>query len=441
MKRMLLLVLIIVLSFSSLAACSNSASETSAKKESTNAASPETSTKKPVEIQFLHIHGGSQGEAVKRLVEEFNKKQDAVHVTPVYVEGSYEGILEKLQALAATKQLPEVTQAGFSYTNYMVANMPLVPVQKFIDEEKMDLSDFFPKMLELGKGMDGKIYGLPYAVSTPVVYYNKQMFKEAGLDPENPPKTFDELREAAKKLTKGDRMGVYFNYGITGNWMFQAMTETLGGHMVANDQKSVAFDQEPGIKALQYWVDLVNTDKTMPLIDDKQATQSFTSGKLGIYVNTTASLRGLQKDSKFDIGTAAFPVDGVHPRMVPAGGNNVFVIKSTPEKEKAAWEFIKFATSPEGTAITAEGMGYMASRKSAVERDDLLGKYLKQENPAAYTTYRQVDDMVQWNNFPGKGGTRIFKIVQDNIQAALTKQKTAEQAVKDAAAEANQLIK
>ncbi|MEW9670595.1 ABC transporter substrate-binding protein [Ammoniphilus sp. 3BR4] len=436
LKSMLSKLLILSISLTSIVGCSQSANETSA----SSASSTSSESGQPVEIKFLHIHGGSAEDTVQRVVDEFHKKQDKVRVTPVFVEGSYEGILEKMQALAATKQLPEVAQAGFSYTNYMIDNMPLVPVQKYIDEEKMDLSDFFPKMLELGKGKDGQIYGLPYAVSTPVVYYNKNLFKQAGLDPENPPKTFDEWREAAKKLTSGEQKGIFFNYSITGNWMFQAMTETLGGQMVSDDEKSVAFDQEPGIKSLQYWVDLVNTDKTMPNIDNTQAVQSFTSGKLAVYVNTTASLRSLQAESKFGVGTAPFPVDGVHPRRVPAGGNNVFILKSSPEKEQAAWEFIKFATSAEGTAITAEGMGYMASRKSAVEREDLLGKYLK-ENPAAYTTYTQVDDMVQWNNFPGKGGTRIFKIVQDNIQAALTGQKTAEQAIKDAANEANRLIK
>jgi multiple sugar transport system substrate-binding protein len=294
-------------------------------------------------------------------------------------------------------------------------------------------------MLDLGKEQ-GKIWALPFAVSTPVVYYNKEHFKQAGIETANMPKTFDDWRAVAKKLTKGDQYGMYYNYSITGNWMFQAMTETLGGKMISDDSKTVLFDKEPGVKSLQYWTDLVNTDKTMPNIDDKQAQQSFQSGKLSVYVGTTASLRGLQKGSKFEVGTAPFPVDGVHPRRVPAGGNNVFIMKSTPEKEKAAWDFIKFATSAEGTTIVSEGMGYMSVRKSAVDRPELLGKYLK-ENPAAYTTYTQVDEMVPWYNFPGKGGTKIYKLVQDNIQAALIKQKTPEQALKDAAAASAQYLK
>ncbi|GAB7388471.1 ABC transporter substrate-binding protein [Bacillaceae bacterium] len=432
MKRKLIALLLTLAIFGLLAGCTTSGNQAKEAAEMEDAG-------KPVEIQFMHIHGGTQGEALNRLIEAYHNKQDKVRVKPIYVEGSYEGILEKLQAMAASKQLPEVTQAGLVYTKYMIANMPIVPVQQFIDNEKMDTSDFYPKMLDLGKDEEGKQWGLPFAISTPVIYFNKEHFNQAGLDPNNPPKTFDEWREAAKKLTKDDQYGIYFNYSITGNWMFQAMIETMGGKMISEDSKSVLFDQEPGVRALKYWTDLVNLDKTMPNIDDKQAQQSFQSGKLSIYVGTTASLRGLQKGSQFEVGTAPFPVDGVHPRRVPAGGNNVFILKSTPEKEKAAWDFIKFATSPEGTTIVSEGMGYMSVRKSAVERQELLGKYLK-ENPAAYTTYTQVDEMVPWYNFPG-GGTKIYKILQDNIQAALLKQKTPEQALKDAAVESAQYLK
>lgn len=394
-----------------------------------------------VKITFMHIHAGVAGEVVKKVVEDFNKKQDKIEVTPLYVDGLYEGVLEKLQALAAVNQLPDVTQCGYQYTNYIVENIPIVPVYKFIEEEKYDTSDYFPTILNLGKYKDGKQYGLCISVSNPVLYYNKELFKAAGLDPEKPPITFDEVREYAKKIAKADVSGVYFDYAISGNWLFQAMVETFGGKMVADDYKSVAFDGKNSIRALKYWTDLVNTDKTMLNVDNKQAMQSFISGKLGIYVNTVAYLTSLKKDAKFEMGIAKFPADGNKPRKIPGGGNNGFILKTTPEKEKAAWEFLKYLSSPEGTTTIARGMGYMAVRKSAVENDSLMGHYLKVENSSAYTPYLQVDEMTQWNNFPGKGGTRIFKIVQDNIQAALNKQKTPEKALKDAAEEANRLIK
>lgn len=394
----------------------------------------------PVEIKFMHIHGGTSGEVVNKLCADYNASQSKVHVTPVFVEGSYEGVLEKLQALAAVKQLPDVTQSGYQYLNFMVENMPLVPVQTFIDKEKYDTSDFFPNMLALGRYKGGKLYGLPIAVSNPVLYINREMFTKAGLNPDKPPLTFDELRATAKKLTKGDNFGVYFDYKITGNWLFQAMVESFGGDMVAKDGKRVAFDGPAGVRVAKYWTDLVVTDKSMPLVDAKQSQQAFTAGKIGMYVTTTASLRGFQSAASFAVGTAKFPLDGTNPRRIPGGGNNGFIIKSTPEREAAAWDFLKFVVSKEGTTAVAQGMGYMATRKSAVKTPELMGNYFV-ENPPAYTTYTQVDDMTLWNNFPGSGGTRIFKIVQDNLQASLSGQKTPEQAMKDAGTEANKLIR
>lgn len=394
----------------------------------------------PVEIKFMHIHGGTSGEVVNKLCEEYNALQTKVHVTPVFVEGSYEGVLEKLQALAAVKQLPDVTQSGYQYLNFMVENMPLVPVQNFIDKEKYDTSDFFPNMLALGKYKGGKQYGLPIAVSNPVLYINRDMFTNAGLDPDKPPLTFDELRAVAKKLTTGDNFGVYFDYKITGNWLFQAMVESFGGDMVAKNGMQVGFDGLAGVRVTRFWTDLVITDKSMPLVDAKQSQQAFTAGKIGMYVTTTASLRGFQAAATFKVGTAKFPLDGKNPRRIPGGGNNGFIIKSSPEREAASWDFLKFMVSKEGTTAVAQGMGYMATRKSAVETPELMGNYFK-SNPPAYTTYTQVSDMTLWNNFPGAGGTRIFKIVQDNLQASLSGQKTPEQAMKDAGTDANKLIR
>ncbi|SFE56104.1 ABC transporter substrate-binding protein [Alteribacillus iranensis] len=424
-----------VLSMLLIAGCSGDPSSSEASNENTNGEGP-------TEIEFYHIHGGEAGEAVDELVAEYHEQQDDVRVTPVYVEGSYEGMLEKLQMQATSGELPAVAQAGFVYSRFMIENMPVAPIQDFIDEENYNLDDYYPKMLDLGRDDEETIWSLPFAVSTPVVYYNKDWFEEAGLDPENPPlDTWEDVRDTASVLAEEDgKYGVFYNHTITGNWMFQAMTETAGGRMVNDDATEVTFNEEPGVKSLQYWVDLVNKDQSMPNVNNDQAVQAFNSEELGIYINTTASLRQLQTNSEFEVGTAPFPTVDGHDRQVPAGGNSVYIMDTDEAQKQAAWDFIKFLTNPEGTTTFSSASGYMAVRESAVEQDELLGKYLNEENPAAKTTYEQTDEMVPWFNFPGDAGTRIYKIVQDNIQAALTEQKTAEEALQDAAEEANQLI-
>lgn len=396
---------------------------------------------KPIELTFLHMHGGAGGELVNQLCKEYEQVTGGkVRVTPIFVEGSYEGALEKLQTMAVSKTLPNITQAGHQYVNFMTENFPVVYAQNFIDKDKTDTSDFFPKMLDLGRDKQGKLAGIPFAISTSVLYLNKNMFLANGLDPANPPKTFDELREVAKKLTHDGNYGLYINYDITGNWEIQTMVEDMGGKMFSNDGKSVAFEKE-GLETLRYLNALVNEDKSMPLMNNNQATEAFKAGKIGMYITTIAGLRGFQKDNtKFEVVTALHPTDNAGHKGAPAGGNSLYVLKSTPEKEQAAWEFIKYLTSAENTAKVAQTFGYMVSRQSALASEKLMGKYLK-DNPSAAITYEQVSWMTPWANFPGSGGTKYVKITQDGITAVLNQQKTPEEAIKTIINDSNALIK
>ncbi|ADU32035.1 ABC transporter substrate-binding protein [Evansella cellulosilytica] len=426
-----------------LAACGNtsegaSSNEADGSNDQSSSSDVETSSESSdaIEIEFMHMHGG---DIVERLVEQYHEAQDEVRVKTTFVEGSYEGIVEQVQMRATTGSLPDVITNGHVYTRFAIDTLPVISLQSFMDEENYDTSDFFPSMLTLGQSDDGEQYGMPFAVSTPVVYFNEDHFEEVGLDPNNPPQTWDELREAAEKLTFDDRYGIYFDYQITGNWLYQAMVETAGGQMMEEDLSGVAFDTDAGRKALQYWVDLVNEDKSMPNIDRTQASQSFLSGNTSMFVTTTASLTSFRTQSDFEVGTAVFPtVDGL-PRVVPAGGNNLFMLSVEPEKQAATWDFMKFAASAEGTTFIAQEIGYMVTRQSPLDEASLMGDFLE-EVPAAKVTYDQVDEMVPWYNFPGSAGSRVYQIVQDNIQAALLQQKTVDEAITDAAKQANELL-
>jgi multiple sugar transport system substrate-binding protein len=394
---------------------------------------------KPVEIEFMHIHGGLQQVTVQRQVEAFNRGQSRARVRETFVDGSYEGLAEKLQAMHAAGQAPAVAQGGFVYHKFYVGTFPITPVARFIAEEKFDVSDFAPAMLRLGQDDKGVQWGLPYAVSTPIFYFNENAYREAGIDPAKAPATWPEVVEAARTLTRGERGGVWYNSDITGNWLFQAMTESAGGRMISPDGRSVAFNEPPGVEALTFWVDLINKHKAMPLLGWTQAQQAWSAGRIAQLSTTTAQLTVLTNGVPFKVGATLFPRHPQHPRRVPAGGNNVYVLARDPEGQRAAWEFIKYVTGPEGTTLTAQGMGYLSVRKSPLARAELMGDFLKR-NPNATVTYRQLDDMVPWYNFPGRGGTRIYKLVQDAIQDAFVLKKAPKAALDDAAQAANRLI-
>jgi multiple sugar transport system substrate-binding protein len=402
-------------------------------------AAPARAQGKVVEIEFLHIHGGVQQQTVQKQIATFNRMQPRARVKELFVQGSYEGAVEKLQAMNAAGQAPAVAQGGFVYHKFYTGSFPITPVARFIAEERFDTSDFAPAMLALGKDERGVQWGLPYAVSTPIFYYNEHAYREVGLDPNRPPATWPDVVETARALATPDRAGVWYHYDITGNWLFQAMTECAGGRMIANDGKAVAFHEAAGVEALTFWVDLINRYKVKPVLGWTQAQQSWNAGKIAQLSTTTALLTVLSSGASFPVRATLFPRHPQHPRRVPAGGNNVYVFARDPDQQRAAWEFIKYITGPEGTTLTAQGMGYLSVRKSPLARPELMGDFLRM-NPNASVTYRQLDEMVPWYNFPGRGGTRIYKLVQDAIQEAFLQRKAPKLALEEAAAAANRLI-
>ncbi|HEV2121761.1 MAG TPA: ABC transporter substrate-binding protein [Chloroflexota bacterium] len=389
------------------------------------------------EIEFYHQHGG---EFIGGLLDLYHQQQPRVRVQSVTVSGGYEGLLQKLQLLAAADTLPAVAQAGFTYTRFMTKRIPMTPAASFVAAERFETGDIFPAMLKLGQDAQGKQWGLPFAVSTPVFFYNANLLEQAGLSPEQPARTWDELRTQAQRLTRGEAKGVAFNYTITGNWVFQAMVEGAGGRMVTPDGLKPLFHEAPGVRALTYWTDLHQRDGSMPLYSG--AGTLFYTGKLGYIVTTTASLDGIRRNIQFPVEglrTTIFPTDGAKPRRVPAGGNNIFVLGKTPAEQWAGWDLVKFLVSPAGTSKMAQTSGYMAVRRSTLDDPQLMGTYLK-ETPIARTTYQQVNDMVPWHEFETNDAVQVRKLILDAQVAALNAEKTPRQALEEAAAQVQPLL-
>jgi multiple sugar transport system substrate-binding protein len=374
------------------------------------------------------------------ILEQYHREQSRVRARGVVVSGGYEGLLQKVQLLATAGTPPAVAQAGFTYTRFMVKRIPMTPVANFIAAERFSTGDFFPAMLKLGQDVQGKQWGLPFAVSTPIFYFNAGLLEQNGLSPDRPARTWDELRAHAQKIARGETKGVAFNYTITGNWMFQAMVECAGGRMVSPDGLKPMFHEPPGVRALTYWTDLVLRDGTMPLYSG--AATLFYTGKLGYISTTTASLDAIRRNVQFPVEllrTAVFPTDGSKPRRVPAGGNNVFILGKTPAEQAAGWDLIKFLVSPAGTSKMAQDSGYMAVRRSTLDAPQLMGAYLK-ENPIARTTYDQVNDMVPWHEFETSDAVQVRTIILNAQEAALKGEKTPRQALEDAAAQVRPLL-
>ncbi|MDI3327920.1 MAG: ABC transporter substrate-binding protein [Alicyclobacillaceae bacterium] len=398
-------------------------------------ASP-SSGNQPLTIEYYHVNSDSfGGPAVRELVKKFNDTHPGIRVVERFQPDMYAGLMQNLQSAIAAGRPPAVSQISYSHLQYAAENFPHVSLQDLVQNDPGFLKDFPENILELGR-VKGKLEGIPYSISNPVIYYNADLFKQAGLDPEKPPKTWNELREVARTVKgKTGAWGVFIRH--EDNWSTQALIESNGGHIV-NPDGSLGITEPVAVEAIQMWGDMVNRDRTMPNVNYKEAQQAFLSGKLAMYIATIAELSSLKKQATFDLRTAAYPTFGDKPRKVPAGGNVLMVFAKDPAQQQAALEFIKFLTAPDNLKAWSLGTGYLPSRLTMGGRD--VTQELLKEAPLMKPAVDQLKDAVPWRNIPGPNSLQAEKILLDARMDVLAGKSDAKAAMEAAKARIEPLL-
>jgi sn-glycerol 3-phosphate transport system substrate-binding protein len=326
-----------------------------------------------IKLTFWYALSGATGKVIEDMVAKFNQSHPNTQVDVVF-QGAYADIAEKLTAAITAKTVPDVAQMGGAPT--LADSGAIVPVTDLVSAA--DKADIYDGFWDYNK-YNGKLVTMPFNNSIPVLYYNKDLFTAAGLDPAKPPATWDELVTAAKALTKdtnGD--GKIEQWGLNTNtdtnWYLSTMIMQNGGKILSDDGKKVVYNSPEGIEALQFWSDLVNKHKVMPSNQHAQALADFTAGKLGMYMRSSATLASIEKDAKFKVGLAPMPCKKTCSE--PLGGASLVVFKTTAEKQKAAWEFVQWMTSAENTVSLFVQTGYVPLRKSVAD-SSALKDYIK----------------------------------------------------------------
>ncbi len=332
-----------------------------------------TAVPQKVKLTFWYALSGTSGKAVEAMVAKWNQTHPNTQVDVIF-QGSYADIAQKLTAAVTAKTLPDVAQMGGAPT--MADSGVIVPIGDLVSKD--DLADIYPGFWDYNK-YGNQIVSMPFNNSIPVLYYNKDLFTAAGLDPNKPPTTWDELVTAAKALTKDtNNDGKIEQWGLNTNtdthWYLSAMILQNGGKILSDDGKKVVYNSPEGVEALQFWSDLVNKHKVMPSNQHAQAQADFTAGKLGMMMRSSASLGTLSTDAKFKLGIAPLPCKKTCSE--PLGGASFLIFKSTPEKQKAAWEFVQWMTNAENTVDLFIKTGYVPLRKS-VSDAPALKDYVK----------------------------------------------------------------
>jgi multiple sugar transport system substrate-binding protein len=348
--------------------------------------------------------------------------------------GGYEALTQKVLLSIAGGTVPDVVVTGYTDQRTMVESGHAVVLDELMNADpKFNKANQFPAALELGKA-NGKQYLLPLGTSTPVMMINQDLFQSVGLDPQKALATWEDVRQASLKLKAAGKQGVLWGWSITGNWIFQAMLEHSGGRMVNEAGTQVAFNSEAGLKVLTYLSDLAK-DGLMPVTDQTLAT--FIAGNLGMLVDSSFQRVNTPKQTKFKVGFAGLATpDGKLP-SVPAGGNGLMIFSKDKAKRQAAWEFVRYISGEEGGRIVADNSGYTPANRAVISE-------LKAKNAAdpAYTLIlNQVERIVPWHSWPGKNSNKISKTLRDMQEAALLGKKSPKQALDEAAAEINALLK
>jgi sn-glycerol 3-phosphate transport system substrate-binding protein len=384
--------------------------------------------------------GGPLTKVVDGIVADFMKANPDIKVNAIYA-GNYNDA--RIKALAALKSgEPAQLSVMFSIDIYeLIEQDAIVAFDDLAEtaEEKAWLESFYPTLMENGRTA-GKTWGIPFQRSTIVMYYNKDAFRVAGLNPDKPPATWDELVAAGKKLTKSDgsQWGVMIPSTGYPYWMFGALTMQNGQVLMNGDGNATFYDHPDVIGALQYWKDLGSKHKVMPsgTIEWGTLRQNFLEGKTAIMWHSTGNLTAVKKNAGFDFGVAMLPAS--KRRGTPTGGGNFYIFKkTTPEERKAAMRLIKFMTSPESSAKWSMQTGYMGVSPAAYETA-ALKDYVK-GFPYAAVARDQLEYATAELSTYQTG--RVRKLLDDAIQSALTGAQTPEKALGEAQKQADRLLK
>lgn len=401
---------------------------------------------KRVMIEYWHVNAETQGGiTVEQLVEDFNAQSDGVKVVARYNPDMYKGLMQNLQAEVAAGKSPAVVQIGWAFLDYFSNNFNYTEPQTIIDrefpEDRTFLSDhFLPNILELAKNSSGSQVGIPYSLSTPVLYLNRDLLRAAGL-PADGPKTWQEVIRFAKIVK--DKTGKYGFYmqEPADNWATQALLESNGAKMITivDGKPRATFASKEGIEAYQAYADMVVKDQSALHISWGEGVQSFIDGNVAMLYTTIAQRANVQKGAAFDVTAVNSPAWDGKKKSLPAGGCFLAITAPTEAEQRAAWEFEKYLYSVEAMAAWTIGTGYVPPRKDVAAAENGLKPFLE-ENAMMTAAITQMDGVVSWTSFPGDVGLQAEQMLLNMRDEILSGSKSAAQALTETQTKINQLL-
>jgi len=330
-----------------------------------------------VEIEYWQYVFDTRVKAMNQLITEFQKANPDIKVKQTTFP--YADYQTKVAASIMAGQGPDVLQLFYGWVDNFIAGKMISPLRAEAFPSADIERDFFPIVSAMKRGQD--YYGLPTAVRSLALFYNKKIFKEAGLDPNQPPKTLEELVAAAEKTTKRDGSGNIVSEGLTVDmggqdhqWWREVLIRQFGGVPYTENDTKVAYNDEAGLKALTFYTDLQRKNKVgqVGFMDDGQA--AFRAGLAAMTIDGTFRLGSFNTIKSFEWGVAELPANAQGVRSNYASYfANAITTKAQGEKLAAAEKFLKYVSSPEAMKIWLDVVGELPARRTAALTPENIG--------------------------------------------------------------------
>ena len=327
------------------------------------------------EISFWHSMGGVNGQAIDTLVKKFNDENEYGITVKAQYQGEYDDSLNKLKSAQIGNMGADLVQVYEIGSRFMIESGWITPMQQMIDADNYDLSQIEPNLAAYYT-IDNQLYSMPFNSSTPIMYYNKEMFEKAGIT--EIPDSLEGIEAVGEKLLNEGGAGQVISLGIYG-WFFEQFIGKQGLEYANNGNgrteaaTAVAFDSNgAAANILTAWKSLYDKGYAPNVGKGGDAgLADFSAGKSAITLGSTASLKQILQDvnGKFEVGTAYFPkVKSTDEGGVSIGGASLWALNNNDAKKtRATWEFVKFLISPESQAYWNAQTGYFPVTTAAQE--------------------------------------------------------------------------
>jgi len=413
-----------------------------------------------VEITYWHTELASNLDTLQTLVRRYNDSQSEVKVKLAFQGSKNEESMAKVLASLGSGELPTIVVLDEVQTQRIIDTGAFRPVQDFIDRDKYDLSDFDPKVAQFYT-VDGRLQAMPISISVPLLYYNKNAFREVGLDPEKPPKDLEELKQVSQKMVKRDSHGNLTRTGISLDilpWYLEVALAEHGELYLNNENgragraTAVAFDGPTGQALFQWWHDTIKEGLGIDVGRNPTGADNLLaigSGQVAMTRSGSQALRsvvevleGRLAQTEVELGVAGVPGAPGGNGASGTYSRGLWFAKDRPEAEQeAGWKFVKWLLEPEQQAQWFAGTGYLPVTNSSYDLP------AAQQAMAEYPQFQTAVDI-----FRSSAATTAtvgpllgpFNAVRDEVvrglEETVLQDKDPIQALNDAAEAANKII-